>query len=500
MPATPPHDPDRSEAPRAIARQLAFGFGLVSLVAVAMCGVLILQLTRVAGLVDSMRHDEDAIRGGAALSAAVREQYVHLAHTLIEGDRSRLGHYSDALARVEASMRAIESQVPADESWRLERIRGNAGAIDDRFRRTLLSAMESGETETLRRNHRQVEELSLEASLHADQIARAIEGRMVGAHISATDVTRLGLLSGALCVVLVVVLSIRYTLGLREVVLKPLSLLTEAARQIGSGDLTTRVGKIGRGELQAVASAFDRMVGELLAREKRVLRAERMAAIGQLAAGVAHEMNNPIGIIRGYLKTMQPDGDRRVLREELQILDEEASACQRIAEDLLTYARAPRLELDRVRMHELLERSTQRLRESEELGDVSVVVSAEIGTIKADRTRLRQLVTNLLRNAAQASAAGSAVELGGRSLADRGYELRVSDSGPGVDEAERTKIFEPFYSKRSGGSGLGLAICQGIVGAHGGSIEVSKGPLGGAEFLVELPADPPDLVAPAETL
>ncbi|MAE68830.1 MAG: hypothetical protein CME06_00015 [Gemmatimonadetes bacterium] len=498
MSATPPEEPERSEAPRAIARQLAFGFGLVSLVAVAMCGVLILQLIRVAGLVDSMRHDEDAIRGGAALSAAVREQYVHLAHTLIEGDRGHLDHYRDALGRVEASMETIESQVPAGELWRLDRIRENSGAIDERFRETLLTAMESGEIETLRREHRRVEELSLESSLHADHVARAIEGRMVGAHISATGVTRVGLLSDAICVALVVLLSIRYTLGLRKVVIKPLGRLTAAAQQIGSGDLTTRVGKIGRGELQAVASAFDRMVAELFAREKRVLRNERMAAIGQLAAGVAHEMNNPIGIIRGYLKTMQPEGDRWVLREELQILDDEASACQRIAEDLLTYARTPKLEFDRVRMHEFLERSTERLIESEELGEIDVLVRAESGTVTADRARLRQLVTNLLRNAAQASSEGGTVEIVGRSLGNRGYELRVCDSGAGVDEAERSKIFEPFYSKRSGGSGLGLAICQGIVAAHGGSIDVSTGSLGGAEFRVELPEDPPSRSARRE--
>ena len=149
---------------------------------------------------------------------------------------------------------------------------------------------------------------------------------------------------------------------LRGAVIKPLDRLADAARRFGSGDSRARVGNVGEGEFRALSEAFDAMAEELEAREKRLVESERLAAIGQLAAGVAHEINNPIGIIRGYLKTMGPETPPETLREELQILDEEAAACQSIAEDLVTFARAPDLRRDSFALDTLLADTLRRFR------------------------------------------------------------------------------------------------------------------------------------------
>lgn len=482
-------DPRPETHGRVIAREFALGFGLVAIVAVAMCGLLLVQLGRVGGLVDHMRHDEDAIRLGGRLATAVRERYIHLAHALVEEDPRELAQYERWGETVEASLAALATRVPVEQRGRVEAIRATGAEIDAIVRSALLPALRAGDRAGLQGGYREVQVLAARVSADADVIAEAVEGRMVGAHISATELTRVGVIAGLACVALVLALSIGYTLKLRRSVLAPLGRLTAAARAFGEGALRARLGRIGRGELQEVAAAFDHMADELVAREERLLRAERMAAIGQLAAGVAHEMNNPIGVIRGYLKTMRPDEDPEVLREELKILDEEAAACQRIADDLLAYARVPSIEPTRLRMHEFIAEAVRRLAEGGELDGGRVSVDAAPGVVRADPWRLRQVIANLIQNAAQVSPPGAPVEVAGRPV-EGGYAITVSDRGPGVAPADRARIFEPFFSKRGGGSGLGLAVCQGLVRAHGGTIEVSDRPGGGAVFRVEVPAEP----------
>ena len=317
-------------------------------------------------------------------------------------------------------------------------------------------------------------------------LARATTSQMAHAHDHATNATRMGLLGGGFCALLIVALSIGFTLRLRAVVLKPLHALTNAALRYGRGDFAFRVGEVGKGELAAVGEAFSHMADELARREASLLHNERMATLGQLAAGIAHELNNPIGIIRGYLKTMSPDEAPETLREELDILDEEAGHCQRIAEDLLTYARADDLTIERLDMDAFLDETATRYEVS--AGSAHVQVSAERGLVEADSARLRQVVLNLLNNAGHVSPPGTSVQLRGTTHPD-GYVIEVLDHGPGILSVDKERIFEPFFSKRRGGSGLGLAVCQGIVRAHRGAIEVVDRPTGGAVFRVTIPTD-----------
>jgi len=236
--------------------------------------------------------------------------------------------------------------------------------------------------------------------------------------------------------------------------------------------------------------AFDRMAEELEAREQRLISTERMAAIGQLAAGVAHEINNPIGIIRGYIRTMGPDTSPEVLVEELAILDEEAAACQRIAEDLVAFSHAPRLNRSPSPIDELVHTTIARFRESPPCERVNIRHTCEAAVLTFDAGRLRQVLLNLLANAAQASKDGADVDVLGRVAESQSeaYVIEVSDRGPGVPQDQREKVFEPFYSRRKGGSGLGLAVCQGIVPAHGGVLSAHDRPGGGATFRLVLPA------------
>ena len=488
--APPPPPPERSEPaerPGRIGRQIAVGFGSIAAVAVAMCAMLFSVIAQVADLVGDMRAHEGAIDRSHALATAVREQYAHQAHTIIEGDRGHLDHYREWVDRVSSIVAELTRSVPPSEQKRLQQVLAMSRQLDQMFRERMLPASENGDRATLVRLHREADELSQSAAAQADSIVRTVELGMVHAHVSATRSTRLGFGISALGLLLIFGLSIRYTARLRKAVLKPLGAIADSARKVGGGDFSVRLGAIGQGELRDVADAFDRMLDEISEREKRVLEAERMAAIGQLAAGVAHEINNPIGIIRGYLKTMGPDSPPDVLREELRILDEEAAACQRIAEDLLAYARAPDLRIEDTAIDELIREAVRRFEDTQPRHRNRIIVRAQPHTIAVDAGRIRQVLLNLLRNAAQASPPDSPIEvLGVPPLVGDKYEIVVSDRGSGVKPEDGARIFEPFFSRRADGSGLGLAVCQGIVRAHGGTITVDSRPGGGAMFRVQL--------------
>jgi two-component system NtrC family sensor kinase len=473
---------------RVIARRLAVGFGLVSFVTVAICALLLSVIGEVAGLVHAMRDDEVAIQESLALATAVREQYIHQAHWLIGGEPEHLEHQHHWFARVEAGVETLRALIPASEQHRLDQVWADSRELDAMFRDTIRPAAERDEREAVAESHRRAQRVSQRAAEQADAIARGVEQKMTAAHVSATRATRIGLVSGVLGALGVVVLAIAFTLRLRGAVIKPLDQLADAARRFGSGDSGARVGNVGKGEFRALSEAFDAMAEELEAREKRLVESERLAAIGQLAAGVAHEINNPIGIIRGYLKTMGPDSPPETLREELQIIDEEAAACQSIAEDLVTFARAPDLRRDSFALDTLLADTLRRFQETDEGRARSIALNCTPGEAYADAGRLRQVVLNLLVNAAQASADEGLIELGARPSQGGGWEIQVSDRGPGIPTEERGRIFEPFFTRRSGGSGLGLALCQGIMRAHDGSIGVEDREGGGSVFRVTLPS------------
>jgi len=485
----------RPEPKRVIARRLALSFALVSIVSVVMCGTLIAIIGQVAGLVANMQTKEAAIRESLVLATAVREQYIHQAHWIIEEDLDHLEHYEEWVGRVREGTETLKPLLPDAERWRVEQVHKDSEQVDELFRDLVVPAVNRGDAAAIVRHHKQIAELSQRATKQADFIALTVGHDMAMDHTSATRAARIGLLTGATGVLLVLGLSVLFTVRLRRAVLEPLQVLSEKARRFGSGDFSSRVGPVGEGELRAVSSAFDAMAEELQAREAQLIETERMAAIGQLAAGVAHEINNPIQVIRGYLKTMGPDTAPTVLGEELRILDEEAAACQRIAEDLVAFARVPELRRDDTDMERLLCESVRRFGETDEGSKQPIHLTAEPGHALADGGRLRQVVRNLLVNAASFSESHQPIEVTGRPWGAGGYEIAVSDRGPGIDPEDQARIFEPFFTKRPGGSGLGLSVCMGIARAHGGTIEVENNPDGGARFRVRVPGNAAEKVA-----
>jgi two-component system, NtrC family, sensor kinase len=480
-------EPGAIRPPHLIGRQLAGAFLMVWLIAASLSGIHLWLLAQVNDDLAQMRRDEIAIKDSLGLAAAVREQYMRAAHCIIRGDMVELPRYEERVAEVRDTARTLEARVPASERARLSRVAIASAELDGVFRDHMIPAVLRRDADTVRRLHTSLALISSRATADADLVARSVEESMGEAHedaMKAADLTFVAAIVGLIALAIVASAS---ALRLRAAVLRPLAALTRAAQRLGTGALDTRVGRIGSGELAVLADAFDTMAKQLREHEQRVVATERMAAIGQLAAGVAHEINNPIGVIRGYLRTMIRDAPAE-LRPELEILDEEASACERIAEDLLNYARAGELVLEKVPIDALLRQTVERFAESKDGRDrsVDVEVDAEPAELDVDAVRIRQVVQNLLRNATQASTPEAEVSVRGRREPG-GYRVTVTDRGAGVPEKLRGRVFEPFFTSRPAGSGLGLAVCKGIVEAHGGTIEVRGAEERGTEVSVTLP-------------
>jgi signal transduction histidine kinase len=235
-------------------------------------------------------------------------------------------------------------------------------------------------------------------------------------------------------------------------------------------------------------------VRERRAAEERVRRAEVLAGLGTLAAGVAHEVNNPLGTIAacadaalGKVRSDRPDPERAA--SLLETIGSEARRCARIVKDLMDLGRDGAPAAGPVDLPGLVRETVELARLNPRMKRVPIEVTPgeQPPLLMADAARLKQALLNLLANAVEVSPDGSRVEVA--VVRDgEGAAVTVRDRGPGVPEADRRRIFEPFRSMRPGGTGLGLTVVDRVATSHGGSIEVEDAPGGGALFRLRLPA------------
>jgi len=247
--------------------------------------------------------------------------------------------------------------------------------------------------------------------------------------------------------------------------------------------------------------------------QTQLQQAEKLAAMGQLVSGVAHEINNPAAIISGFAQTLLLDQLAPDHRETVQMMYDEATRIGRITSNLLAFARAGSKERTLVELNEIVRR-TFALR-SYHLSTLNITVNLELDEANpkawANGAEVQQLLLNLLINAEQALITVSdrrVITIGTMAAGEDGVELQVADTGPGIPAAIQEKIFDPFFTTKpeGTGTGLGLSICYGIAHDHGGRISVSSVPGNGAAFTVALPRDartrqrstPPPMEIPAE--
>jgi signal transduction histidine kinase len=231
---------------------------------------------------------------------------------------------------------------------------------------------------------------------------------------------------------------------------------------------------------------------------ERGVDAQRARALEELSAAIAHEIRNPITAAKSLVQQIAEDPSAVETAEHARVAVEELDRVERSIAHLLRFAREEPFEPTALDGHELIDSAVDLLRDRAERQGVRIDREREIErlpSITADGEQLRKVLANLIGNAldahAQAPRSDAWIKISaGQNLAGDELWIRVGDNGPGLDETQRQRAFQPFYTSKAGGTGLGLALARKVLARHGGSIELvnSKGP--GAEFLLSLPRVP----------
>jgi len=227
--------------------------------------------------------------------------------------------------------------------------------------------------------------------------------------------------------------------------------------------------------------------------EQQMVQADKLASIGELSAGIAHEINNPLGIILGYTQLMrrnEPPSNQR--HEDLRTIEKHVRSCKAIVEDLLNFARSSAPSRAAVKLHTLIDDVLQFIGQHARLDQMHIIKDYDprVPALHLDEKKIRQVVVNLVMNAVHALGKSGEIRIATRldGPADR-VLLKISDNGCGIEKKNLARIFDPFFTtKPTGqGTGLGLSVSYGIVKSHGGDIQVDSVPGKGATFTVVLP-------------
>ena len=319
----------------------------------------------------------------------------------------------------------------------------------------------------------------------------------------------IALLSIALVITIAIVLA--------ETLTRPLRHMARLARKVADGDYDVEIQVNSKDEVGRLAESFNSMTArlsevlgelrdwtrtleekvqqrsrDLQGMQRQLMQSEKLASLGKLAAGVAHEINNPMtGILTNASLLLEdlPPADPR--REDLETIVNETIRCRRIVKGLLDFARQSQPEKKRVIVNETVRNSLSLLRNQASFRNIEIVEELDpyLPEILADPNQLQQVFVNILINASEAMHQSGRIRVASRRADRTGeqIEVAIADTGPGITPDAVSKLFDPFYTTKSTGTGLGLAVSYGIVQRHGGTIEVESEPGQGATFIVRLP-------------
>jgi signal transduction histidine kinase/putative methionine-R-sulfoxide reductase with GAF domain len=241
---------------------------------------------------------------------------------------------------------------------------------------------------------------------------------------------------------------------------------------------------------QQMEEKIQKTTADLSKTEAQLIRSEKLAALGQLAAGIAHEIRNPltsINILIHSLASNLPSGTSH--KEDLKVIEEEIHRINEIVDQFLRFAKPVPPLLQKAELIPIVEETLQLLRPQIEKQEIGIQKEFQpLPPILMDREQMKQVILNLLLNAVQAMPKGGHLSLRGViPEGDRWIKLSIQDSGIGIPNEDMGKLFDPFFSTKEGGVGLGLSIAHRIIDQHRGKIEVENAPAKGTLFTVWLP-------------
>ncbi len=315
---------------------------------------------------------------------------------------------------------------------------------------------------------------------------------------------------------LAVILLVGILFFIASSITNPLRRMVAATNQIAQGDLNQHVRLDSRDEIGQLAQSFNQMTERLKAAnenliqwgktlEKRVeertrelretqgflVQSEKLASLGKMAAGVAHEINNPLtSILLNTHLMLEKLDQRHDFFENLSLIADETSRCTEIVKGLLEFARQNPPQKTFTNVSDLIERTAQLLENQAACRNIRIVTDFDHGLppIRLDKSKIQQVFWNLMLNAFEAMPKGGQLTISGRLSPDKKYvQLQFIDSGVGIAKENINKLFDPFFTTKSTGTGLGLAVTYGIIEQHDGKIEVKSEIGQGSVFTLSFP-------------
>jgi two-component system NtrC family sensor kinase len=300
----------------------------------------------------------------------------------------------------------------------------------------------------------------------------------------------------------------------------PVRELVDATKKITNGNFDHKVPVKSRDEIGMLGTLFNEMTenlgrsrmeieeynrnleqkveqrtNELMDSKQKLIQSNKLAAIGQLAGGVAHEINNPIGVILGFAQIVARDvHEGEPLYLPLRSIEREAIRCKKLVADLLTFSRISKVEKEDIIINDAIDQTLSLVEAQAKVKNVRIIreYSNSLPMISANKQQIQQVAINLCTNAMDSMPEGGTIMIS--TAAHTGFiELAVSDTGSGIPEDVKEHIFEPFFTTKEvgKGTGLGLSICYETVQRHNGTIEVEsprKDGTKGTAFIIKLPA------------
>ena len=226
--------------------------------------------------------------------------------------------------------------------------------------------------------------------------------------------------------------------------------------------------------------------------QRRMAQAERLATLGELMAGVAHEVRNPLTAIRGYVQILRQQTSDPIHQEYLSVVLKEIDSINKVIQQLLEFSRPRHSQWQQVSLNALVEETLVLVQTAGVQARVDFIseLDNELSPINADRELLKQVLLNILINAVQAISARGKIRIQTWQYSDSQQAISIEDNGCGIDLSLQKKIFDPFFTTKASGTGLGLALSQRIINAHQGDIRVASLPGYGATFTLILPINP----------
>ncbi len=355
------------------------------------------------------------------------------------------------------------------------------------------------------------------AQAQLKHLAAEMDETIASSQLASSRTLQITLIALALVSSVMIVATVLVNIALYRSVVVPIRRLRDTVRALASGRFDKRLPLTSDDEFGQLARDFNQMAAELdglyhdleqRVREKsrELVRSERLAGVGYLAAGVAHEINNPLNIISGHaeltlrrVRKGEGGANAQDTEQALRIIRDESFRCKEIIEKLLSLSSGGDVDRECVSLDQIVDDVATMLASLKQYHGRKVTVEFAPGSnVLGNETELRQVVLNLVVNALEAVEQGvGEVLLEGRRHHGK-IELVVSDNGQGMTPEVREHVFDPFFTQRSvtkrRGLGLGLSITHAIIESHGGSITAqSDGPTCGSRFIIELPAYPDEV-------